>query len=91
MTTPTEYLHYLESVRDEQDANIDLLVSEAKEMAATIDAVKAVAKTMAARVTEYDLLTKRNQGAGDMVWADLCATRRTWRDAVAMLDGIDGL
>lgn len=61
---------------------------------ADADAMKAglveLGKTAAKHYADADRAVRRHQGADDVQWADLCATRRVWTEVVRLVGLIDG-
>ena len=90
-STANEMIEWQAATIDEQAVTIAGLLEEATEREAVIDAVRVLREHAGKQHVAADLAVKRNQGAADDDWADLCATRRAWAEMVRMLDGIDGL
>ena len=78
--------HTLELVEAERDR----LKAEVADAAAMQEGLAAFAKLAAKRHADADRAVKRHQDAGDMEWADLCATRRVWAEVVRLVGQIEG-
>lgn len=84
-----EYTAMEADLEDMAAANAGLL-QELADAAAMKAGLVELGKTAAKNLAAADLAVRRNQGARDDDWADLCATRRAWAEVVRLVGLIDG-
>lgn len=84
-----EYRHACDTI-DEQAVTIAGLLEEVADAAAMQQGLADFARIAAKNLAAAEAAVKRNQGARDDDWADLCATRRVWAEVVRLVEQIDG-
>ena len=84
-----EYAAMEADLEDMAAANAGLL-QELADAAAMKAGLVELGKTAAKNYADADRAVRRHQGADDVQWADLCATRRAWAEVVRLVGQVEG-